>query len=419
MGKPDRTHVVIVGAGFAGLACARALTDSACRVTVLDRNNFHLFPPLLYQVATGFLQTDDIAVPLRSLLDPRRGLQFRQAAVNGIDPERRQVLIADDEPLAYDILVLACGSVTQFHGVDLGADGYDLKSLQGALALHDHLIDTLERASRETNPQRRQAWLTYAVVGGGPTGVEFAGALADLAHGMVRRDYPEIGTGEMRIVLLQSGPAVLPAFAPPLRDEAARILARRGVLIRRGARVQRWSKAGVALAGGEIIAARTLLWAAGVTTPAWTQALPLPHAEDLRLTVDTDFSVPGHAEIFVVGDLASHPARLPQVAPAALQAGRHVGRLLRRRLRGAREPAAFRYRDRGNMAALGRLTAVAEIKPLGLTLEGALAWFAWLGLHLFYLVGFRNRLGALLNWGYDYVKPNCANRLNLTAAARK
>lgn len=418
MDKLDRPHVVIVGAGFAGLACAQALARSPCRVTVLDRNNYHLFQPLLYQVATGFLQAEDIAMPLRSLLKPHRGLRFRQATVTGITPERHQVLTLDDEPMPYDILVLACGSVTQFHGIDPGEGGYDLKTLSGALCLHDHVIDSLEHAARENDRQLRQAWLTYVVVGGGPTGTEFAGALADLARGMVRRDYPEIGADALRILLLQSGPSILPAFAAPLRDEAARVLTRRGVLIRTGMRVQNWRAGHVTLENGETIAARTLVWAAGVTSPSWTRLLPLTHTPEGRLEVNTDFCVASHPEIFVVGDLAGHPAHLPQVAAAALQAGSYVGDLLRRRLLGRRAPAAFRYRDRGSMAAVGRLAAVAEIKPLGLNLKGAPAWFAWLALHLFYLVGFRNRLAALMAWGYDYVRPNSVNRLSLTHTSR-
>jgi NADH dehydrogenase len=403
-----RQHLVIVGAGFAGLACARALQGGPYQVTVLDRRNHHLFQPLLYQVATGLLEPAAVATPLRSLLHARDGYDLRRVEVLGLDVPRR-TLHSDAGDIRYDKLILACGVQTQFHGLTptLGLV-FDLKSLAGAMALHDHLFDCFERALVEPDADQRRALLSFVVVGGGATGTEFAGALADLINGNVLRDCPNLKRSALHIHLVYPDAALLHGFDDRLRQYSAADLTRRGVTLHPGVRVTGWGERSVQLSDASTLPAATVLWAAGITPAAWIHALDLPHDPSGRIQVGADFSVAGQPDIYVIGDLAATPTRLPQVAPAAIQSGQALARQLRR-------PASskpFHYRDRGQMAVLGRFSAVVQLTRPASHWRGFSAWLAWLLLHLMSLVGFRNRLLALLDWSVDYLRRDTANRVS-------
>ena len=401
-------QLVIVGAGFAGLACARAMRGGSYQITVLDRRNPHLFQPLLYQVATGLLEPAAVATPLRSLLHARSGYDLRRVEVLGLDAPNR-TLHSDAGPVRYDKLVLACGVQTQFHGL-IPTPGlmFDLKSLAGAMALHDHLFDCFERALVEPDADKRRALLSFVVVGGGATGTEFAGALADLINGNVLRDCPQLQRSELQIHLIYPDDALLRGFDDSLRQHSAVDLARRGVTLHPGVRVTGWGERSVQLSDTSTLPAATVLWAAGITPAPWIQALPLPHDPSGRIQVGADFSVVGQPDIYVIGDLAATPTLLPQVAPAAMQSGHALARQLHR----PDSARPFRYHDRGQMAVLGRFSAVVQLTRPASRWHGFIAWLAWLLLHLLSLVGFRNRLLALLDWGVDYLRRDTANRVS-------
>jgi NADH dehydrogenase len=410
-----RPRVVVVGAGFGGLTAARKLAKAPVDVLLLDRTNYHLFTPLLYQVATGGLEPEEIAHPVRRILRGVHNVAFRVATVQGVDLDAR-VLHTDAGPQPYDYLVLAAGSTTNFFGLDApGAKG--LKDLREALTLRNHILSCVEQAAWESDPERRRTLLTFVVVGGGPTGVEMAGALAELLRLALPRDFPSLDFSAARVVLLEASDTVLAHFRPRLRRSAVKALRRKGVDVRLGARVARIDGDTVHLADGGQIAAATLVWAAGVRAAALPGAVGAPEGRANRLAVDATLRLQGHPEVFVAGDMAGFEqdgAPLPMVIPVAIQEGEHIAAEIARACAGDR-PRPFRYRDPGTMATIGRNAAVAQIGPV--SLSGFLGWLAWLGLHLLRIIGLRNRLLVLINWTWDYFFYDRAVRL-ITSPSR-
>jgi NADH:quinone reductase (non-electrogenic) len=396
-------HIVIVGGGFAGLSAARRLARRDVRVTLLDRRNHHLFQPLLYQVASAALSPADIAVPLRSILRDAPKIRVLLAEVQSVDPAARRVTL-DTGPLAYDALILAAGTGHSYFGHDeWEALAPGLKTLEDALEIRRRLLLAFEAAERAEDGDERAALLTFVVVGGGPTGVELAGAFAEIARHTIARDFRVIDPAQARVILLEGGPRLLPSFPPDLAEAAARSLRRLGVEIRTDAKVTRITSDAVWI-GGEQIRSRAVVWAAGVAGAAIGRSLGVPTDRAGRVPVQPDLSVPGHPEIFVAGDLAAVPlpdgGTLPGLAPVAMQGGRVAADNAWRRLRG-KPTVPFHYRDHGTMATIGRASAVAAIGRVHLS--GVPAWLAWLGVHIVYLIGFRNRFLVLAEWAWAYV----------------
>ncbi|HXH07118.1 MAG TPA: NAD(P)/FAD-dependent oxidoreductase [Vicinamibacterales bacterium] len=406
----DRPQVVIVGGGFGGLTAARALRDAPVDVIVVDRRNYHLFQPLLYQVATAGLSPGDIASPIRWILRRQANARVRLAEVTAIDADRREVVLQGGR-LAYDYLIVATGAAYSYFGHDDWQErAPGLKTLEDALDIRRRVLFAFERAEHEADPAVVRRLLTFAIVGGGPTGVELAGALAELARHTLRTDFRRIDPRAARIVLLEAGPDVLPAFPPRLRQSARRALERLGVEVRTGAAVKAVTGEGVVV-DGERLDAATVLWAAGVAASPLGRSLGAPLDRAGRVLVRPDLTVPGRPEIFVIGDLAAFVQDgrpLPGVAPVAIQQARHAARNIRRALEG-RPLEPFRYHDPGMLATIGRSAAVADFGRLRLT--GRLAWVTWLFVHILKLTGFRNRLVVLLQWAWAYVTYQRSIRL--------
>jgi NADH:ubiquinone reductase (H+-translocating) len=395
-------HVVIVGGGFGGLWATRALASAPVRVTLVDRCNHHLFQPLLYQVATAGLSAPDIAAPLRHILRGQRNVEVRLGEVVGIDVDAHRIRLADGAALAYDTLLVASGATHAYFGHDDWAEhAPGLKTLDDALAIRRRVLVAFERAEAAVDADERAAWLSFAVVGGGPTGVELAGTLAEIARHTLRNEFRHIDPALARVRLLEAGPRVLAAFPESLSAKARAQLEKLGVEVVTGTPVEAIDAAGYRL-GGQSVPARTVLWAAGVAASPLGLLLPAPRDRAGRVQVEPDLSVPGHPEIFVAGDLASlqqDGKPVPGVAPAAKQMGAHIARVIRARLRGATAPA-FRYRDFGNLATIGRMAAVVHFGKL--RLSGLAAWWFWLVVHIAFLIGFRNRIIVLVNWAWAY-----------------
>jgi NADH dehydrogenase len=398
----DVHRVVIVGGGFAGLWAARALRHVPVQVILIDRTNHHLFQPLLYQVATAGLSAPDIAAPLRHILRRQRNVEVRLAEVTAIEPTQRRVRLRDDSAVAYDTLLLASGATHAYFGHDAWAENAPgLKTLDDALHLRRRLLLAFERAEMETDPTRRAAWLSFAIVGAGPTGVELAGTLAEIARHTLKREFRQIDPATARIRLLEAGTRVLSNFPEPLSAKARRQLERLGVEVVTGRAVSDISAEGYCL-GDEFVPARTVVWAAGVAASPLAQSLGVALDRAGRVLVQNDLTAPGHPEIFVAGDLAGllqEGKALPGVAPVAKQMGAHIARTICNRLSG-KTTSSFRYRDYGNLATIGRMAAVVDLR--GLRFSGALAWWFWLFAHVFFLIGFRNRLSVMLNWTWAY-----------------
>ncbi len=413
MAAPAAHHVVVVGAGFGGLEAARGLSDGPVRVTVVDRRNHYLFQPLLYQVATAALSPADIAYPIRSILRRQKNADVILAEVRSVDPARREVRLADGSSIAYDTLVVAAGARHAYFGHEAWeARAPGLKSLEDALEIRRRILLAFEEADRASDPARRRALLTFAIVGGGPTGVELAGAIAEISRHVLVDDFRHVDPREARIVLVEAGPRVLPTYSEASSENARAELVRLGAEVRTGAPVTAVDADGIAIGDGERIEAATVLWAAGVAASPVGSFLGVPLDRNGRVVVEPDLTVPGRPEIFVIGDLAlfTHQGGrpLPGVSPVAMQQGRHVARSIRRRLGGgAAEP--FHYLDKGSMAVVGRSAAVAEI--FGLKLRGLPAWLAWCFLHIFYLIGFRNRFVVMFEWAWSYVSYQRGARL--------
>jgi len=407
----SKPRVVVVGAGFGGLHAARALRRARADVTIVDRNNYHLFQPLLYQVATAGLGPNEIAHPIRVIFRGQRNAEFRMVEVASVDLERRSVAASEGE-IGYDYLVLDMGARTDFFGIDgIEEHGLALKDVDDAVRIRNHVLGVLERAALESDPARRREWLTLVVVGGGPTGVEMAGALSELIRVALKKDYRAIDPSEVRIVLLEATPRLLAGMPADLAGEAEQSLGRKHVEVRSNHRVEGYDGERVRVTGGETIDARTLIWSAGIRTVELGSAIDTPSARQDRLIVEPTLALPAHPEVFVIGDAAyveEEGAPLPQMAPVAVQMGKTAGTNIARALDGL-PPRPFRYRDPGSLATIGRHSAVAYIG--GRKFRGFPAWVVWLVVHLMKLVGFRNRLVVLINWAWDYFLYERAVRL--------
>jgi NADH dehydrogenase len=412
-------RVVIVGGGFGGLYTARALKRARTLVTVIDKRNFHLFQPLLYQVATGALSPGDIAAPIRSVLERQRHTGVLLGEVVDFDPHRRAVILTDAE-VGYESLVVAAGAVNFYFGNDeweKHAPG--LKSVEEATDMRRRILLAFEAAERESDPVRREALMTFVVVGGGPTGVELAGALAEIAGHTLRGEFRRLDPSSARIVLVEGADRVLPPYVPALSAKARQSLERLGIVIRTSTMVESIDAAGVTVkvpGGTERISARTVLWAAGVrANPLAARLAERTGAETDRggrIIVDDTLRVPGHPAIYVIGDIAhckdEQGNPLPGVAPVAMQQGKYVARHIKAKV-GRGQIGPFRYRDRGMMATIGRSKAVADLKFV--RVSGFIAWIMWLFIHLLYLVGFQNRVLVLVQWGWNYFTWNRGARL--------
>lgn len=391
-------RVVIVGCGFGGLWAAQALRKAAAEVTVIDRTNHHLFTPLLYQVATAGLSAPSIAGPIRHILAHQRNTTVLYGEARALDVARRVVRLENGDELPYDYLILAAGTTHSYFGHDeWAAFAPGLKTLEDALEIRRRVLTAFERAEREPDAVKRAAWLTFVVVGGGATGVELAGTFAEIARHTLRGEFRRIDPHHARVMLIEGADRVLPPYAPDLSAKAQRALERLGVTVWPGRKVTGIDADGVQL-GADRIAAKTVIWAAGVKSSPLGAALGVPLDRAGRVKVEPDLSAPGHPEIFVVGDLAAVDG-VPGIAPAAKQMGRHAARNVMRRVAG-KPTAPFRYRDYGQLATIGRNAAVVMIGRLHLS--GFPAWLVWLVAHIYFLINFRNRLVVMLDWAWSY-----------------
>jgi NADH dehydrogenase len=427
-------RVVVVGGGFGGLQAVHKLRRAPVEVTLVDRRNFHLFQPLTYQVATGALSPGEIAYPLRSIFKRNRNVHVLLAEVSDFDLDTRRVLLrgVDGIPappsLDYDTLIVAGGSRYSYFGHDdWRATAAEVKSLESALVVRSRLLSAFEAAEAESNDDERRVWLTFVVVGAGPTGVEMAGQIAELARDTLRREFRAVDPRTARILLVETADRVLTTFPPSLSARAARSLERIGVTVLTGRMVTGIDEEGVTIGGDgaepERIATRNVVWAAGVTASSLAARLAELTGAELdragRVTVGPDLTLPGHAEVFALGDMVRlRDTVFPGVAPVAMQQGRYAAEVVRDRLR-SRETRPFRYRDKGNLATIGRAAAVADIK--GLKLSGFMAWVTWLVVHLWYLVGFQNRLLVIVRWSFSFVTHGRGSRLitNLPSQVRE
>jgi len=404
MSRERVPHLVVVGGGFAGLWATRALARERIRITLVDRRNHHLFQPLLYQVATAGLSAPDIAAPLRHILGHQRNVEVRLGEVVAIDKQARQIGMADGSTLDYDSLLLATGATHAYFGNDQWAeDAPGLKTLDDAIALRRKLLLAFERAEAEPDPTRKAAWLSFAIVGGGPTGVELAGTLAEIARHTLRNEFRHIDPASAKVRLVEAGPRVLSSFPEVLSLKARRQLEKLGVEVLTGTPVSDIDSQGFKL-GEQFVPARTVVWAAGVAASPLARTLDVPLDRAGRVQVQPDLTLPDHPELFVAGDLAALSQAdgkpVPGVAPAAKQMGKYVAEVVRARLHGKPEPGPFQYADYGNLATIGRMAAIVHLGRL--QLSGVLAWWFWLAAHVFFLIGFRNRIVVLLNWAVAY-----------------
>jgi NADH dehydrogenase len=421
-------RVVVVGGGFGGLQAVRHLRGAGVAITLIDRRNFHLFQPLAYQVATGALAAGEIATPLRSIFKRRRDVRVMLGDVSAVDVARRELLVESAEagtPLVvpYDMLIVAAGAHYSYFGrEDWRPYAPELKTLEGALDIRRRVLAAFEAAEVERDPAARAAWLTFVVAGAGPTGVEMAGQIAELARDTLRRDFRSIDPREARVLLVDQGERVLPAYPPSLSVRATRALERLGVTPLVRSAVVGVDGGGVMLRHGDgrarRVPARTVVWAAGVAASPLAAKLAAATGAELdragRVTVEPDLSLPGHPEVLALGDMVrvrgadGAPLALPGVAPVAMQQGRHAARVVRARRRSEAAPP-FRYRDKGDVATIGRRRAVADLR--GVHLSGTFAWVFWLALHLFYLVGFQNRVLVFTRWAFSFATHGRGARL--------
>lgn len=419
-------HVVVIGAGFGGLAAAKALGEAGVRTTLIDRNNFHTFLPLLYQVATAGLNPADVAYPVRGIFRRHPTVLFRQGTVTGVDWATNTLTLEEEEApddttevpatMAFDHLIVAVGSSARFFGVQGAAEhGFPLYELSDAVRLRNHLLRRFEAADADASLIEQGA-LTVVIVGGGPTGVEVAGATDELVCHVLRRDFHDLDVDRAKIVLAEGGPDLLAPFSPKSRSNALDTLEGRGVDVRLGVNVTAVEPGLVTFSDGSTLPAHTLVWAAGVQAEPLAGALDVPQGPGGRIVVGPDLRIEGLDHAYAIGDVAhiqpdGAERGLPQLAQVAIQSGRHAAEQILRSTRG--EPSeTFRYVDKGTMATIGRRAAVAEL-PFGIRLRGTLGWLSWLFLHLVMLVGFRNRLSVFLNWAWGYLTWDRGNRLIL------
>lgn len=404
-------RVVIVGAGFGGLRAAKALADVPVQVTVIDRNNHHLFQPLLYWVATAGLSPAEISSPIRHILRKQKNTTVVMAEVTGIDVQGQRVLM-DKRELPYDYLILATGAQDNYFGHnEWSAYAPGLKSIIEATAIRSRILQAFEVAEIEPDPEKVRELLTFVLVGAGPTGVEMAGAIAELAHKALAKDFRHIDPTSTRVILVEAAPRILNAFPEKLAKKARRALNRLGVEIRTGVPVESIDADGVSL-DGQRIASRTIIWSAGVAASPAGKWLGAEVDRGGRVKINADLSVPEHPNVFVIGDTASlmqNGKPLPGVAPVAMQQGHYVARIIKQRVTSGSAAPPFHYVDKGNLATVGRSYAIVDLK--GLRLTGLLAWVLWLVVHIYYLIGFRNRLLTLIQWAWTYFTYNRGARL--------
>ncbi len=404
-------HVVVIGAGFGGLECVRRLAGSGARVTLVDRRNHHLFQPLLYQVATTILSPAEIAWPIRALVRGRPDVTTLLAEVTGI--EGKSVILDDGSRIAFDTLVIATGARHAYFGhAEWEPFAPGLKTIEDATEIRRRLLLALELAERTDDPALREALMTFVIIGGGPTGVELAGIIAELTHVTLRHDFRRINPHKSRVILIEAGDRLLTAFPPDLSAYAARALERQGVTLSFGKAVTACSDTGVHV-GQDVIPCRTIVWAAGVAASPAARWLDLAPDRAGRVTVTPDLTVPGRDDVFVIGDTAAvvwdNGRMVPGIAPAAKQMGDHVARTIRAQLSGKPGPGAFRYRHQGNLATIGKRAAVVEMGSLRLT--GTVAWWVWGIAHVYFLIGTRSRAAVAWNWLWTYLRGQNTARL--------
>ncbi|HJQ40095.1 MAG TPA: NAD(P)/FAD-dependent oxidoreductase [Thermoanaerobaculia bacterium] len=405
-------HIVILGGGFGGLYAARGLRDAEAQITLVDRHNYHLFQPLLYQVATAALNPSDIAAPIRSILRHQKNLSVILGEATSIDVNGKRVQLADGAALSYDFLVVATGAThSYFNHPEWERFAPGLKSIDDALEIRRRVLLAFEAAEREEDPAKQQEWLTFVIIGAGPTGVELAGALSEIARQTMVRDFRHIRSESARVILVEGKERVLPPYPPSLSASAQRQLEKLGVEVITGAVATEVNDHEVCL-GDRTIPTRTVLWGAGVQASPLAQTLGVPLDRAGRVLVEPDLTIPGHKDVFVIGDLAAvkqyDGSYVPGVAPAAIQEGNHVAYNLDRALEG--QPLrAFHYRDKGSLATIGRASAVADFGKI--KMGGFLAWIAWLAIHIFFLIGFRNRFLVITQWAWAYLTYQRGARL--------
>lgn len=411
--RPRRPRVLIVGAGFGGLNAARTLADTGVDVMVLDCNNYHGFWPLLYQVATAGIESEAIAYPVRGVFRNHPNIRFRMNTATGVDLSRK-VVYTEALPIAYDYLILAAGSANNYFGNnELGKNTYGLKDIDEAEHLRNRLLYSYEQAAVEPDPKRRQELMTFVIVGGGPTGVELSGAISELVHIVLRKDYPQLNMSQSRVILVEATDKVLSAFPESLQRSARKELENRRVELRLNSKVQSVENGLVTFEDGSTIKAAAVVWAAGVKGSELGNTLGVETGKGGRVKVTPQLHLPGHPEVFVVGDMAyvegyKDDQAYPMVAQVAIQQGKHAARNILAAVAGeSLQP--FKYFDYGSMATIGRRAAVFD--AFGIRLSGRIAWFGWLFVHILYLIGFRNRLIVLTNWAYNYFARERAVRL--------
>ena len=405
--------VVIVGAGFGGLSLAKHLAKAPVEILLIDKHNYHTFQPLLYQVATAGLEAEEIAHATRGIFQGQKNFRFCLGEVVHVDWEERRLYLGDSTEIGYDYLVLAAGGTTNYFGVE-GAEqfGFALKSLEEAVNLRSHIITCFEEADQRLEDVDA-AWTQIVVVGGGPTGVEMAGALCELMQKVLRKDYPDLPSDTYKVTLVEASSGLLNAYPSSLKSYAARQLEKRGVTVLLDTQVTRVTENKVYLSNGATIDARTLVWAAGIKANSLAEKLKLPTTRGGRVVVDEQLKVTGYENVFVIGDMAASTDEqgglYPQLAPVAMQAGKYTATYIKKEIAG-KPTGVFSYQDRGTMATIGRNSAVAELN-FGVRATGFFAWIMWLVLHLMQLVGFRNRLNVLMNWAWNYFTYDRSARL--------
>jgi NADH dehydrogenase len=418
----DHKHrVIILGGGFGGLAAAKKLKRAPVEVTLIDKRNFHLFQPLMYQVATGSLSPGEIAAPLRGVLSRQQNTQVLLGEAADVDPDAKRVTLCDGAMFEYDSLIVATGSQTSYYGNDSWREwAPSLKSVEEATAIRHKILYAFERAERSATEEEARAWLTFVIVGAGATGMELAGALAEISQETLRHDFRKINPSDARIILMEGAPRVLGAFPEDLSAKAEKLVARLGVEVVKGVMVTKISKEGVEFKRGdsvEALAARTVIWAGGVVTTPFGRKLAERTKADTdrsgRIKVRRDLTIPSYPDIFIIGDLAlaedEKGKQLPGVAQVAMQGGAYAAKAIRRRLEGKTELPAFHYFNKGDMAVIGRAAAVANI--FGFHISGLAAWLIWLFVHLIYIVEFQSRVIVFIQWGFEYLTFSRGARL--------
>ncbi len=396
-------HIVIIGAGFAGLETARGLASAPVRITLIDKNNHHLFQPLLYQVAIAGLLPSQIAQPVRTIFRKQKNLTFQMGEVSTINFDEKYVKL-NGSVIAYDYLVLAVGGRTNFFGFDaIEKDGFQLKDLETAVKTRNHLLNMFEQASHEGDAEKRKSLLTFVIVGGGPTGVETAGALAELISHVMVKDYPRLPLSDARVILLEAGASLINSYPDELRQATSKLLKKKNVDVRLNTKLENYNGQQVTLTDGSKIETQTLIWTAGVKATEIVEGLNVEKASAGRVRILPTLQLPQHPETFVIGDAAfleENGQALPMISTVAIQQGVFTAKNIRL-LMNNQSPASFRYKDPGLLATIGRNAAVARI--FGISFSGFIAWMIWVFLHIYRIIGFRNRIIVLFNWAWDYV----------------